>query len=68
VMLKANRQVRAQPSASCGFPQPTVQSRPNQVEFDLLCRPPDYADLGVRSRRLGDDYQPGGVGIIAGAV
>src|SRR6266542_2452241 len=35
VMLKANRQVRAQRSASCGFPQPTVQSRTNQVEFDL---------------------------------
>ena len=38
VMLKANRHVRAQRSASCGFPQPTVQSRTNQVEFDLTDR------------------------------
>src|SRR6266545_3591565 len=39
VMLIANRHVRAQRAASCGFPQATVQSRTNQVEFDLTDRP-----------------------------
>ena len=42
----------------------TIQPSAQDVELGFLCRPRDYADLGVRSRRLGDDYQPAEVGII----
>jgi len=36
-------------AVSRSFPPATVQTRANEVELNLLCRPPDYADLGVRS-------------------
>src|SRR2546430_10098097 len=35
VVLIPNWQVRAQRSAACGFPQPTVQPRTNQVELEF---------------------------------
>jgi hypothetical protein len=36
-------------AACCFVANAAIQPRTQDVEFSFLCRPPDYADLGVRS-------------------